>query len=81
MPDYSKLRGRIKEKELSEKKFANLMGITAPTLSAKFKGTTFFNTEEIKKAVKLLDIPVTEIYTYFFEEKTEQNSVKEKIKL
>lgn len=74
MPDYSKLRGRIKEKNYSEKEFANLIGMSAPTLSGKFKGTSFFDTEEIKRAAKILEIAETEIYSYFFEEKTELNS-------
>lgn len=71
MPDYSKLRGRIKEKNFSEKEFASLIGISAPTLSGKFKGITFFDTEQIKRAAKVLEIPCTDIYSYFFEEKTE----------
>lgn len=71
MPDYSKLRGKIKEKNYSEKEFANLIGMSAPTLSGKFKGISFFNTEEIKRAVKVLEIPTEDIYMYFFEEKTE----------
>ena len=70
MPDYSKLRGKIKEKNYSEKEFANLIGMSAPTLSGKFKGISFFNTEEIKRAVKVLEIPTKDIYMYFFEEKT-----------
>ena len=71
MPDYSKLRGKIKEKNYSEKEFANLIGMSAQTLSGKFKGISFFNTEEIKRAVKVLEIPTEDIYMYFFEEKTE----------
>ena len=71
MPDYSKLRGKIKEKNYSEKEFANLIGMSAPTLSGKFKGISFFNTEEIKRAVKVLEIPTEDIYMYFFVEKTE----------
>ncbi len=76
MPDYSKLRGRIKEKNYSEKEFASLIGMSAPTLSGKFKGTSFFDTEEIKKAARVLEIPESDIYSYFFEEKTELNSEK-----
>lgn len=71
MPDYSKLRGRIKEKNFSEKEFASLIGISAPTLSGKFKGITFFDTEQIKRAAKVLEISCSDIYSYFFEEKTE----------
>ena len=53
---------------------SNLIGMSAPTLSGKFKGTSFFDTEEIKRAAKILEIAETEIYSYFFEEKTELNS-------
>ena len=41
MPDYSKLRGRIKEKSFSEKEFAALIGMSAPTLSGNSKGYHF----------------------------------------
>lgn len=75
MVDHSKLRGRIKEKGYSEREFANLIGMSAPTFSGKLKGITFFNTEEIKKAVKVLGLSEQEVYMYFFEEKTEFNSV------
>lgn len=74
MVDHSKLRGKIKEKDYSEKEFANLIGMTAPTLSGKLNGVTFFNTEEIKKAAKVLEISEEEIFEYFFREKTELNS-------
>ena len=50
--------------------------MSAPTLSGKFKGTSFFDTEEIKKAARVLEIPKSDIYSYFFEEKTELNSEK-----
>ncbi len=71
MIDYSKLRGKIKEKNYSEKEFANLIGMSAPTFSGKLKGITFFNTEEIKRAAKVLEIDKQDVYSYFFEEKTE----------
>lgn len=74
MIDYSKLRGKIKEKGYSEKEFANLIGMTAPTFSGKLKGITFFNTEQIKKTAKELELSEHEVYVYFFEEKTELNS-------
>ena len=69
MVDYSKLRGKIREKNYSEKEFAGLIGMSAPTFSGKLKGITFFNTEEIKKAAKILDLSEIDIYEYFFKEK------------
>lgn len=71
MIDYSKLRGRIKEMNYSEKEFANMIGMSASTFCGKIKGITFFNTDEIKKSIKLLNIPKEDIFIYFFKEKTE----------
>lgn len=42
MPNYSKLRGKIKEKNYSEKEFANLIGLTAPTFSGRIKRNNIF---------------------------------------
>lgn len=71
MIDFSKLRGRIREKNYSEKEFAECINMSPATLSSKLNGITSFNTEEIKKAVKVLEIPEQEIIIYFFKEKTE----------
>ena len=45
--------------------------MSAPTLSGKFKGLSFFDTEQIKRAAKVLEISEQDVYSYFFEEKTE----------
>ena len=67
--DYSKLAGRIKEKFGSQRAFAEVMGITEATLSAKMNGYTYFNQAEIEKAVRLLDLETESTYEYFFSRK------------
>ena len=71
--DYSKLAGRIKEKFGSQRAFAEAMGITEATLSAKMNGYTYFNQAEIEKAVRLLDLETESTYGYFFSRKGIRN--------
>lgn len=76
--DFSKLRGRIKEKVGSEANFAKKIGISSASLSAKFNNRTDFSTGEISRAAEkdVLDIPKDEIGNYFFIKKLELNSSK-----
>ena len=64
--DYAKLKGRIKEKELTQEEFSSLIGIGKTSLYSKFKNQTEFKQSEIMKAVKVLGIPKREINAYFF---------------
>lgn len=64
--DFSKLRGRIVEKCGTMGKFAKKMGMCASSLSKKLKGVTAFDTEEICKALEILDIEKEEVSYYFF---------------
>ena len=74
--NFSKLRGRIKEKIGSESKFAEKIGISSASLSAKFNNKSDFTATQITKACDkdVLDIPVSEIGENFFEKKLELNS-------
>lgn len=63
---YDKLKGRIREKFKTDGAFADAMGITLTTLGKKFKNEYYFSQKEILKAVILLDIPFSQIHTYFF---------------
>ena len=76
MFDYSKLRGRIKEKIGSESKFAAKINVSATTLSYKFNGSSDFTSTEIFKACdkNVLDIEPELIGIYFFTPKVELNS-------
>lgn len=74
--NYSKLRGRIKEKYVTQENFAQKMGVSRTTLSQKLNNINEFTQQEINKAVELLDLPVEEIPIYFFVievQKTEQD--------
>ena len=64
--DYSKLKGKIKEKCGSQKIFAEKLGITESTMTAKLNGNAYFHQGEILKATKILDICLDDISVYFF---------------
>jgi len=64
--DYSKLRGRIREKFTTQEKFANAMGIALSTLSFKLNNKVYWTQPEINRACELLDIADTDVTDYFF---------------
>ena len=64
--DYSKLRGRIREICGTQEAFADLMGISKPTMSAKLNNKSEFTQPEIIKAVNVLSLGYDEISPYFF---------------
>ena len=66
MFDYSKLRGRIKEKFGTQDRFANALGIGRVSLSQRLNNSLGFSQEEILRAAELLEIPTEEIPAYFF---------------
>ena len=68
MYDYSKLCGRIIEKYGSRMAFAKAVGIGVSALSDRLNNKTPFRQSEIRKiaSADFLDIPETEIGTYFF---------------
>jgi len=69
--DYSKLRGRIKEKYGPQTKLAAAMGISEVSLSSKLNNWVEFTQCEIQKACKLLDIDIGtgDMAECFFKEK------------
>lgn len=74
--DFSKLRGRIKEKLGNEAEFAKKLNISPASLSSKFNNRSDFTSTEISRAVDIdvLDIPIDEIGIYFFTKQLELNS-------
>lgn len=76
--DFSKVRGRIKEKLGSEAKFAEKLEISSAALSSKFNNRSDFTATEISRATDedVLDIPMKEIGVYFFTRQLELNSKK-----
>lgn len=76
--DFDKVRGRIREKLGSEAKFAEMIGTSTTSLSAKFNNKSDFTASEIIRACDedVLDIPLDEIGINFFTKKLELNSRK-----
>ena len=66
--DFSKLRGKIREKYGTETKFAEAMDVSTTTLSLKLNNKVVWTVPEIVKACELLDIPFEFIPIYFFTE-------------
>jgi len=64
--DYSKLCGKIKEKYKTQRSFASAIGLSERSLSLKLNGDRGWKQFEIDVACKLLDIPIADIPSYFF---------------
>lgn len=71
--DYSKLRGRIKEKLGTEREFASRIGRTANYVSKVFQNGTYLAQNDIANGADILDIPVDEIGVYFFTPEVHKN--------
>lgn len=63
---YSKLKGRIKECFGTNNAFANALVMDSSSLSAKLNNKSPWKREEIEKACELLQIPIEDVYLYFF---------------
>ena len=70
--DFSKLRGKIKEKLGSESEYAKLLNLSNSSISAKLQSQVPFSLKEIEITINRLDIPVVEISDYFFIKKVEK---------
>ena len=64
--DYSKLKGRTKEKELRQEDLAHIMGISPTTYSQKINNKSLFTQNEIEALIMPLAILPIEIGAYFF---------------
>lgn len=71
--DYSKLRGRIKEKIGTEGEFAHRINRTPNYISKVFRNGTYLSQVDIDNGAKVLDIPVGEIGIYFFTQEVHKN--------
>ena len=76
--DYSKLRGRIKEKIGTEGEFAHSINRTPNYISKVFRNGTYLSQVDIDNGAKVLDIPVEEIGVYFFTQEVHKNETKER---
>ena len=64
--EHNKLKGKIKEKGFTQEEVAKYLNVAPSTFSIKINGSVFFNQDEIKKMVDLLDIADEEYNKYFF---------------
>ena len=64
--NYSKLKGRIKEKYGTQENFAKAIGKTQTTTSFKINGKASWNQDEIVKAIEVLGLSKDDIVEYFF---------------
>ena len=64
--DYTNLKLRIKTKYTTFGKFADALEIGRSTLSLKLNNNAEWSQVEMSRAMKLLDIPETDIDKYFF---------------
>ena len=71
--DYSKLRGRIREKYQTEKRFAASMGMSRTSLSQKLNNGLDFTQNQLVRAAKLLDISSSAFGEYFFTAKVQNH--------
>lgn len=71
--DYSKLRGRIKEKLGTEGEFSRRLGRTQNYVSKVFNNATYFGQDDISNGAEILDIPFDEIGVYFFAQEVHKN--------
>lgn len=63
---YSKLKGKIKEYFDTNEAFAKAMKMNLSSLSAKLNNKSPWKREEIERACELLQIPIEDVYLYFF---------------
>lgn len=64
--DYSKLKGRIVEICGTQAIFAEKMGLTKATISAKLNGKIQFKQSEICTAIQILNLTQEDVTSYFF---------------
>lgn len=72
--NYDKLRGRIKEKLGNESAYAELLGLSNSSISAKLNSQVPFSLKEMDMTIEKLEIPTDEIYDYFFTKQVEKKS-------
>lgn len=74
MYDYSKLRGKITEKNLTLGEFADLIGISGTSLNERLFNRVQFKQDEMKKAKEILSLVNTD--DYFFSELNTESRTK-----
>jgi len=67
--DYSRLKGRIKEKFDTQERFASELNVSIPALIKKLNNKSQFTQTEIDRIRLLLDISSESLDSYFFNKK------------
>lgn len=68
MFNYSKLKGRIVEKNMTQNDVAEKMNIAKSTLNLKLNNKILFSQDDIISISRILEIPKEDIGQYFFTE-------------
>ncbi len=63
---YKKLRGRIVEVYGSQRAFANKLGKSQQTITAKLADRSQFSKKDIGEWSEALNIPESEVYDFYF---------------
>ena len=69
MYDYTKLKERISNNGLTQEQVANALKISKGAFSQKINGSVAFSQDDVINISRILKIPKTKIYDYFFTEK------------
>ena len=64
--DYSKLLGRLREKNITQDAFAERIGLSRTALNLRLNNKADFKAKEIKRGCESLGIPKDDIPLYFF---------------
>ena len=77
--NFDKLKGKIKEVFKTQNQFATAMNMAPNTLSAKLNNQFEFSSNEISKAIELLNVTSgEEAWNIFFTRQVEKNSTENK---
>ncbi len=69
MYDYSKLKLKLYELNMTQKEYAEKLGITEQCLNTRFNNKTDFKRNEMKLTMDLFGEPIENICYYFFTKK------------
>lgn len=64
--DYSKLKGKLREKGLTYKTFGEKIGISETSVSERMNNNAQFTQEEMEKTMMILTEPLSRVDEYFF---------------
>lgn len=74
--DYRKLRGRIREKFGTQAEFSRNIGLSEVSVSNKLNNVVDWRQDEMESAIVALEIPFSDIHSYFFTHLVEKNSTE-----